>query len=117
MKLPFKLWSDDEGKKVYKIKQLYTLTVEQYVKAKDRDEAFDIWLEKGGINHDRVNRLLTEEDFELCETTFVDVDTPDTQTEYVGTVVKDEDDLICNSSLEEEPGKVVAFNKTFGRHA
>jgi hypothetical protein len=64
MKLPFSLWKDDEGKKVYKIKQYYTLTVEQYVKAKDRDEAFDIWLEKGGINHDRVNRLLTEEDFE-----------------------------------------------------
>ena len=117
MKLPFSLWKDDEGKKVYKIKQYYTLTVEQYVKAKDRDEAFDIWLEKGGINHDRVNRLLTEEDFDLCETTFIDVDTPDTQTEYVGTIIKEDDELKCDSVAEEQPGKVVPFNKQFGRHA
>ena len=117
MKLPFSLWKDDEGKKVYKIKQYYTLTVEQYVKASDRDEAFDIWLEKGGINNDRVNRNLTNEDFEQLETTFIDADTPDTEVEYLGTVLREEDDLKCDSSVEEEPEKIVPFNKKFGRHA
>ena len=120
IKLPFSLWLDDEGKKVFKIKQYYTVTVEQYVKAKDRDEAFDIWLEKGGINYDRVNRNLTNEDFENLETTFIDADTPDTKTEYVGTIIKGSEGEIEFDPLVEEvkdENKVVPFNKQFGRHA
>ncbi len=47
MKLPFSLWSDDIGKNVYKVTQTYTLIVEQYVKAHDKDEAFDRKIEDG----------------------------------------------------------------------
>ena len=43
------------------------MTVEQYVKANNRDEAFDICLDKGGIIHDKINRHLTNEDFVICE--------------------------------------------------
>ena len=82
MKLPFSLWSDDVGKKVYKITQTYLLTVEQYVKANDKDEAFDVILDKGGINHNKIDKFLTNEDFEFCETTYVDVDSPETKIEY-----------------------------------
>ena len=59
MKLPFKLWSDDKNKKVYRIVHTYQLTVEQYVKANNRDEAFDICLDKGGIIHDKINVVIS----------------------------------------------------------
>ena len=120
--MPFSLFSEDDGKKVFKVKQYYTLTVEQYVKAKDRDEAFDIWLDNGGVINDKINRSLTQESFNECETSFIDVDTPDVKVEYVGTIYpisKDDPyDLECDTSVPENEGenKVVPFNKTFGRH-
>ena len=117
MKLPFSLWSSDVGKKVYKVTQTYLLTVEQYVKAEDKDQAFDIILDKGGIKHDRITRLITEEDFEVCETTYVDVDTPDTKIEYKGTIVKEEDNIKCDELESEFKNSIVPFNKKFGRHA
>jgi hypothetical protein len=116
MKLPFSLWSNDVGKKVYKVTQTYLLTVEQYVKAEDKDQAFDIILDKGGIKHDRISRLITEEDFEVCETTYVDVDTPDTKFEYKGTIVKEEDNIKCDDLEPEFKDTVIPFNKQFGRH-
>jgi hypothetical protein len=51
-------------RKVFKVKQYYTLTVEQYVKAKDRDDAFDVWLNNGGIINDKITRHLTQEKFQ-----------------------------------------------------
>ena len=116
------MWSDDDGKKVFKVKQYYTLTVEQYVKAKDRDEAFDIWLDNGGVINDKINRSLTQESFNECETSFIDVDTPDVKVEYVGTISRiskdDPYELECDTLVPENEGenKVVPFNKTFGRH-
>ena len=121
--MPLSLWSDDEGKKIFKVKQYYTLTVEQYVKAENRDEAFDIWLDHGGVIHDKIDRYITQEKFDECETSFVDVDTPDTKVEYIGTVTKiskdDPYELECNSDVPEveNDSKVVPFNKQFGRHA
>jgi hypothetical protein len=118
MKLPFKLWSDDKDKKVYRVMSTYQLTVEQYVKAKNRDEAFDIYLDKGGIINDKINRHLTNEDFEVCETTYIDTDTPDTDVRYIGTIVENEEqELECDTSEPEYKDSVVAFNKRFGRHA
>ena len=117
MKLPFKLWSDDKNKKVYKVTQTYRLTVEQYVKANNRDEAFDIYLDKGGIIHDKINRHLTNEDFEVCETTYIDADTPDTDVRYIGAIVENEDqELECDTLEPEHKDTVVPFNKQFGRH-
>ena len=118
IKLPFKLWSDDKGKKVYKVTQTYQLTVEQYVKAKDRDDAFNIYLDKGGIIHDKINRHLTNEDFEVCETTYIDADTPDTNVKYVGAIVENEEqELECDALEPEFKETIVPFNKKFGRHA
>ena len=103
MKLPFKLWSNDKGRKIYKVVQTYELTVEQYVKAKDGDEAFNIYLDKGGIIHEKINRHLTSEDFEECETTYIDVNVPETNIKYVGTVVEQEEgELECDSLMPEK---------------
>jgi hypothetical protein len=119
-KTPLTFFSYDNGKKVYKIKQYYTLTVEQYVKANDRDNAFDVWLDNGGIIHDKITRHLTQEDFDNCETSFIDVDTPDTKVEYIGTVsrVSEDDpyDLECDTLEPENNNKTVPFNKQYGRH-
>jgi hypothetical protein len=121
-KIPLTFYSYDNGKKIYKIKQYYTLTVEQYVKAENRDDAFDIWLDHGGIIHDKIDRFITQEKFDECETSFVDVDTPDTKVEYVGTVSKvnkdDSYEMECSSDVPEveNDNKVVAFNKQYGRH-
>jgi hypothetical protein len=117
MKLPFSLWSDDIGKNVYKVTQTYTLIVEQYVKAHNKDEAFDVVLNKGGVNHDKIDKFLTNEDFEFCETTFVDVDSPETDIQYQGAIVKDDEDVKCDFFEPEFKDAVVPFNKKFGRHA
>ena len=118
MKLPFSLWSDDVGKNVYKVTQTYTLIVEQYVKAQNKDQALDVVLDKGGVNHDKINKFLTNEDFEFCETTYVDVDSPETDIQYQGAIVKDEDeDIKCDFFEPEFKDSIVPFNKKFGRHA
>jgi hypothetical protein len=118
MKLPFKLWSDDKNKKVYRIVHTYQLTVEQYVKANNRDEAFDICLDKGGIIHDKINRHLTNEDFEVCETTYVDADPEHTDVKYVGTIIENEEqELECDTLEPESKNSIIPFNKKFGRHA
>ena len=117
MKLPFSLWNDDVGKKVYKVTQTYQLTVEQYVKADNKDEAFDIYLDKGGINHNKIDKFITNEDFEFCETSYVDVDTPDVKINYEGIIIKDEDDHIkCDYFEPEFKDNVVPLNKQFGRN-
>jgi hypothetical protein len=121
--MPLSLWSDDDGKKVFKVKQYYTLTVEQYVKAVNRDDAFDVWLDNGGVINDRINRHITQESFDDCVTSFVDVDTPDTKIEYIGTIARiskdDPYELECDTNVPEveDENKVVPFNKQFGRHA
>lgn len=92
MSLPFSLLSNDVGKKIYKIKQTYVLTIEQYVKADDKDEAFNISLDKGGINYDRIDRFLTNEE-SVCETNYVDVEPEDTNIEYQGLIIEEEGDV------------------------
>jgi hypothetical protein len=118
---PFIFRPEDENKKIYVVKQTYLLTVEQYVKADNEDQAFDIFLEHGGVKYDNFTKHLTNEKFDECETEVVDVDSPDTRVKYVGTVcrVSKEDpyDLVCEDVETEYKDNVIAFNKTFGRHA
>ena len=120
---PLCLWSEDKGKKVFKIKQYYTLTVEQYVKAENRDDAFDIWLDHGGVITDKIDKFITQEKFDECETSFVDIDTPDTKIEYMGTITRlskdDPYEMECNSDIPEveDEEKIIPFNKQSGRHA
>lgn len=118
---PFIFRPDDEGKKIYVVKQEYVVTVEQYVKANDDEEAFNIFLEKGGIKYEDFNKHLTNESFDECETEIVDVDSPDTKIKYVGTVCRiskdDPYDLECTDIESEYVDNVIPMNKQFGRHS
>ena len=118
---PFVFRPDDEGKKIYVVKQEYVVTVEQYVKADDDEEAFNIFLEKGGIKYEDFNKRLTNESFDECETEVVDVDSPDTKIKYVGTVCRiskdDPYDLECTDIESEYVDNVIPMNKQFGRHS
>ena len=118
---PFVFRPDDEGKKIYVVKQEYVVTVEQYVKADDDEEAFNIFLEKGGIKYEDFNKHLTNESFDECETEVVDVDSPNTKIKYVGTVCRiskdDPYDLECTDIESEYVDNVIPMNKQFGRHS
>jgi hypothetical protein len=117
---PFIFRPEDEDKKIYVVKQEYVLTVEQYVKANNADEAFNIFLTDGGIKYEDIGKHLTNEKFDECETEIVDIDSPDTKVKYVGTVFRvskdDPYDLVCEDLETEYKDNVVPFNKTFGRH-
>jgi hypothetical protein len=95
---PFIFRPEDEDKKIYVVKQEYIMTVEQYIKADNEEEAFNIFL-----------------------TEVVDIDSPDIKIKYVGTVCRvskdDPYDLVCEDVETEYKDNVVPFNKTFGRHA
>lgn len=118
---PFIFRPEDEDKKIYVVKQTYLLTVEQYVKADNEDEAFNTFLTHGGIKYEDIGKHLTNEKFDECETEVVDIDSPDTVVKYVGTVCRiskdDPYDLECADIETEYKDNVVPFNKTFGRHA
>jgi hypothetical protein len=118
---PFIFRPEDENKKIYVVKQEYILTVEQYVKADNEDEAFNTFLTHGGIKYEDIDKHLTNEKFDECETEVIDIDSPDTKVKYVGTVCRiskdDPYDLECQDIETEYKDNVVAFNKTFGRHA
>ena len=45
---------EDKGKKVYKISHEYLVKTEQYIKADDADQAFDLWLEHGGLDYNEI---------------------------------------------------------------
>jgi hypothetical protein len=108
---PFIFRPEDENKKIYVVKQEYILTVEQYVKAENEDEAFNIFLTDGGIKYEDIGKHLTNEKFDECETEIIDVGT-------VCRVSKDDPyDLVCEDIETEYKDNVIAFNKTFGRHA
>jgi hypothetical protein len=118
---PFIFRPEDEDKKIYVVKQEYVMTVEQYVKAKDEEEAFNIFLEKGGVKYENIGKHLTNESFDECETEVVDIDSPDTKVKYVGTVCRiskdDPYDLECADIESEYVDNVIPMNKQFGRHA
>lgn len=118
---PFTFRPEDEGKKVYKVRQTYEMIVDQYIKANNEDEAFDIYLREGGIKYDDFNIHLTEEKYDVCETSFLDIDPLDVNVKCVGIVQRiDKDnpsDLVCEDVKIEYKDNVVPFNKTFGRHA
>jgi len=118
---PFIFRPEDEDKKIYVVKQEYILTVEQYIKADNEEEAFNTFLTDGGIKYEDIGKHLTNEKFDECETEVVDIDSPDIKIKYVGTVCRiskdDPYDLTCEDVETEYKDNVVPFNKTFGRHA
>ena len=117
---PFIFRPEDEDKKIYVVKQEYILTVEQYIKADNEEEAFNTFLTDGGIKYEDIGKHLTNEKFDECETEVIDIDSPDIKIKYVGTVCRiskdDPYDLVCEDIETEYKDNVVPFNKTFGRH-
>ena len=118
---PFIFRPEDEDKKIYVVKQEYIMTVEQYIKANNEEDAFNIFLTDGGVKYEDIGKHLTNEKFDECETEVVDIDSPDIKIKYVGTVCivsKDDPyDLVCEDVKTEYKDNIIAFNKTFGRHA
>ena len=86
------LGKDDEGKNVYKVTNNYILKTEQIVKAKDEEEAFDQWLDNGGLDHDAINDGLMKAMGDV-ETYYVEAFSDgDHDIKYQGKVVKDPDE-------------------------
>ena len=82
----------DVNKNLYRKKTYYTLVIEQEVLAKDKDEADQLFLDKGGIDHSQINHEITETK-DGVETYMVDADYLESgDTEYYGKVLYAEDD-------------------------
>jgi hypothetical protein len=82
----------DVNKNLYRKKTYYTLVIEQEVLAKDKDEADQLFLDKGGIDHSQINHEITETK-DGVETYMVDADYSESgDTEYYGKVLYAEDD-------------------------
>ena len=83
---------NDIGKKVYRKKTTYTLTIEQDVLANSEDEAEQKFLDHGGIEYDEIKSSLTSE-FDGIETYTIDCNYQDGETaKVIGKVDYDPDD-------------------------
>ena len=79
----------DIGKNIYKITSYRTIVLEQYVKAKNKNEAFDMYLNKGGIVYSKINADMTEQNEDIS-TNYIDIESNEkTETAYVGKIVSD----------------------------
>ena len=86
--------SRDVGKKVYKVRKTYTITTEEFVKVAEGQDPFDVWLDQGGIDYDKVNRDILNEGMDTQAYYAEAFDGGDHEIEYMGMVeeVTDEDD-------------------------
>ena len=100
----------DLGKNLYRKKTYYTLVIEQDVLANDEDEA-DRLFQDSGINHEKINTELTEENNGV-ETYYVDANYTDSgKTEYIGKVnydpmdddAEENGDVIIDDMAPEDP--------------
>ena len=90
MKTDCTFTQNDLGKNLYTKKTYYTVMIEQHVIADNKDQADEMFLEHGGIDHSAVNNIA--EDGMGVETTVCDANYTDSgNTEYLGKVVHDED--------------------------
>jgi hypothetical protein len=88
---------EDLGKNLYRNKTYYTLCIEQDVLAKNQDEADNLFSDNGGINHDKINKDLTDANNGV-ETYMVDANyTESDNTKFLGKVVYDEYDGLENA--------------------
>ena len=88
---------EDLGKNLYRNKTYYTLCIEQDVLAKNQDEADKLFSDNGGINHDKINKDLTDANNGV-ETYMVDANyTESDNTKFLGKVVYDEYDGLENA--------------------
>ena len=83
----------DVNKNLYRKKTYYTLVIEQEVLAKDKDEADQLFLDKGGIDHSQINHEITETKNGV-ETYMVDANYTDgASTDYLGKVSYTDDEF------------------------
>ena len=88
---------EDLGKNLYRKKTYYTLCIEQDVLAKNQDEADNLFSDNGGINHDKINKDLTDANNGV-ETYMVDANyTESDNAEFIGKVVYDDYDGLENA--------------------
>ena len=88
---------EDLGKNLYRKKTYYTLCIEQDVLAKNKDEADTLLSDNGGINHDKINKDLTDANNGV-ETYMVDANYTDSDTtQFIGKVVYDDYDGLENA--------------------
>ena len=93
---------DNLGKNLYSQTKYYTLKVEQHVLADNKDQAEDMFLENGGIDHSKITNDIAEAKNGV-ETTIVDADYDESgDTTYLGKVAYDKDDYFA-----EEDGNVI----------
>ena len=90
MKTDCTFTQNDLGKNLYTKKTYYTVMIEQHVIADNKDQADEMFLEHGGIDHSAVNNIA--QDGMGVETTVCDANSTDSSnTEYLGKVAHDED--------------------------
>ena len=88
---------EDLGKNLYRNKTYYTLCIEQDCLATNKDEADKIFSDNGGINHDKINKDLTDANNGV-ETYMVDANYTDSgDTKFLGKVVYDDYDGLDNA--------------------
>jgi len=85
------VFKDDLGKNVYRRKSYYIVKVEQDVMADNIDEANDKFIEKGGINHNKITTDITDEN-DGVTTHYVEADYDESITEYIGKVTYTDDE-------------------------
>jgi hypothetical protein len=94
--------------------------IEQHVIADNKDQADEMFLEHGGIDHSAVNNIAT--DGMGVETTVCDANyTDSSNTEYLGKVAHDEDneyavedgDVVIDPYAEENPVEEKASDDFF----
>ena len=87
---------EDLGKNLYRKKTYYTLCIEQDCLAINQDDA-DKQLSECGIEHDKINKEITEEK-DGVETYMVDANYTDSdKTEFIAKVVYDDYDGLENA--------------------
>ena len=88
---------EDLGKNLYRKKTYYTLCIEQDCLAKNKDEADTKLSDNGGINHDKINKDLTDANNGV-ETYMVDANyTESDNAEFIAKVVYDDYDGLENA--------------------
>ena len=91
----------DIGKNLYRKKTYYTLVVEQEVLAHDKEEADQLMLDGGGINHSQINHEITDTN-KGVETYMVDANYQDSgNTEFMGKVVYEDEEFAKEDGLVE----------------
>jgi hypothetical protein len=100
MKTDCTFTSADVGKNLYTKKTYYTVMIEQQVIAKDKDEADELFLDHGGIDHQAVNNI--SKDGMGVETVICDANyTESGFTEYLGKVVYEDEPFAVEDGLVE----------------